>query len=634
MRASARGNDRGPRNRSCDATFVGAGAVAPPRQAAWGASKDSATDAQRGDVRSKGERLIVHPESTSGTPGRFLSAGKDAWVMPVVETGQCQHDGKHTADGVRGTITHAGIFKRSECSAISRDPHCHSLKVDDVCASRTTQIPEPTATSDSGEYAKHTEGGKTRDNSITETRFADGKAEIVHGRQTDVSGDGRRYLKHEQCSSQNTSSSSIDSALGERSSKLATTAKLGHDSPKTGRFEAPAHPSAATCEGQTPINAELVNPSDAERKAVATVEVEQLHICKLSRTLDTKPVCHYSITNTTGDQYLKSERLEHNNDQQPVRQVHDTSVISTVAPGFVPLALPAVLDTVTVPLALPRVLDTSTVPLALPRVLDTSTVPMALPRVLDTSTVPMAQPRVLDTGILPMALSRVLDTSTVPLALPRVLDTSIVPMALPRVLDTSIVPMPLPRVLDTSIVPMALPRVLDTITVPLALPRELDTSTFSRVSNVAVGSAWSSASETISVLSSTTIADHFAQSVPAERSPAIPRLCCCMCVSHSGDRTRRRIRTSGSGCTSVVGRAGAVAVALTTTSMLSYLPIAAYIVWASEKKVHETFPFENNTVFYILFITFIESILRPLVYFWRVVGCRCSASVSVDRRPR
>ena len=443
-----------------------------------------------------------------------------------------------------------------------------------MCASRATQIPEPTATSDSGEYAKHIEGGKTRDNSITETRFADGKDVNVHGRQTDVSGDGRRYHQHEQCGSQNTSSSSIDSVLGERSSKLATTAKLGHDSPKTGRSEAPAHPSAATCGGQTPIHAELVKPSDAERKAVATVEVEHLHMCKLSQTLDTKPVCHYSVTNTTGDQYLKSERLERSNDQQPVRQVHDTSVISTVAPGFAPLALPAVLDTVTVPLALPRVLDTSTVPIALPRVLDTSTVPLALPRVLDTSTVPMAQPRVL----------------------------------------------------DTSTVPMALPRVLDTITVPLALARELDTSTFSCVRNVAVGSAWSSASETISVLSSTTIADHFAQSVPAEPSPARPRLCCCMCVSHSGDRTRRRIRASGSGCTSVVGRAGAVAVALTTTSMLSYLPIAAYIVWASEKNVHETFPFENNTVFYMLFITFIESILRPLVYFWRVVGCRCSVT--------
>jgi len=446
-----------------------------------------------------------------------------------------------------------------------------------VCASRATQIPEPTATSDSGEYTKHSEGGKTRDNSITETRFADRKDENVHGRQTDVSGDGRRYLQHEQCGSQNTSSSSIDSVLGGRSSKLATAAKLGHDSPKTGRSETPAQPSAATCEGQTSINVELVKPSDAERKAVATAEVEHMH----------KPVCHYSVTNTTGDQYLKSERLEHINDQQPVRQVHDTSVISTVAPGFVPLALLAVLDTVTVPLALPRVLDTSTVPMALPRVLDTSTVPLDLPRVLDTSTVPMAQPRVVD-------------TSTVPLALPRVLDTSAVPMALPRVLDT--------------------------ITVPLALARELDTSTFSCVSNVAVGSAWSSASETISVLSSTTIADHFAQSVPAERSPARPRLCCCMCVSHSGDRTRRRIRASGSGCTSVVGRAGAVAVALTTTSMLSYLPIAAYIVWASEKNVHETSPFENNTVFYMLFITFIESILRPLVYFWRVVGCRCSVA--------
>ena len=232
--------------------------------------------------------MIVHPESTSDAPGRFLSAEKDAWVMPVVETGQCQQDGKHTADGVRETLTHAGIFKRSECSAISRDPHCHSLKVDDVCASRATQIPEPTATSDSGEYAKHTEGGKTRDNSITETRFADGKDENVHGRQTDVSGDGRRYHQHEQCGSQNTSSSSIDSVLGERSSKLATTAKLGHDSPKTGRSEAPAHPSAATCEGQTPIHAELVKPSDAERKAVATVEVEHLHMCKLSQTLDTK----------------------------------------------------------------------------------------------------------------------------------------------------------------------------------------------------------------------------------------------------------------------------------------------------------------------------------------------------------
>ena len=240
-----------------------------------------------------------------------------------------------------------------------------------MCASRATQIPEPTATSDSGEYAKHTEGGKTRDNSITKTRFADGKDVNVHGRQTDVSGDGRRYHQHEQCGSQNTSSSSIDSVLGERSSKLATTAKLGHDSPKTGRSEAPAHPSAATCEGQTPIHAELIKPSDAERKAVATVEVEHLHMCKLSQTLDTKPVCHYSVTNTTGDQYLKSERLEHSNDQQPVRQVHDTSVISTVAPGFAPLALPAVLDTVTVPMALPRVLDTSTVPIALPRVLDT-----------------------------------------------------------------------------------------------------------------------------------------------------------------------------------------------------------------------------------------------------------------------
>ena len=555
--------------------------------------------------------MILHPESTSDAPDRFLSAEKDAWVMPVVETGQCQHDGKHTADGVRETLTHAGILKGWECSAISRDPHCHSLKVDDVCASRATQIPEPTATSDSSEYTKHTEGGKTRDNSITETRFADRKDENVHGRQTDVSGDGRRYLQHEQCGSQNTSSSSIESVLGERSSKLATAAKLGHDSPKTGRSETPAHPSAATCEGQTSINAELVKPSDAERKAVATVEVEHMHMCKLSQTLDTKPVCHYLVTNTTGDQYLKSERLEHSNDQQPVRQVHDTSVISTVAPGFAPLALPAVLDTVTVPLALPRVLDTSTVLMALPRVLDTSTVPLALPRVLDTSTVPMAQPRVVD-------------TSTVPLALPRVLDTSAVPMAQPRVVDSGILPMALPRVLDTSTVPMALPRVLDTITVPLALPRELDTSTFSCVSNVAVGSAWSSASETISVLSSTTIADHFAQSVPAERSPARPRLCCCMCVSHSGDRTRRRIRASGSGCTSVVGRAGAVAVALTTTSMLSYLPIAAYFVWASEKNVHETFPFENNTVFYMLFITFIESILRPLVYFWRVVGCRCS----------
>ena len=246
-----------------------------------------------------------------------------------------------------------------------------------------------------------------------------------------------------------------------------------------------------------------------------------------------------------------------------------------------------------------------------------------------------------------MAQLRVLDTSTIPLALPRVLDTSAVPMAQPRVLDSGILPMALPRVLDTSTVPMALPRVLDTISVPLALARELDTSTFSCVSNVAVGSAWSSASETISVLSSTTIADHFAQSVPAERSPARPRLCCCMCVSQSGDRTRRRIRASGSGCTSVVGRAGAVAVALTTTSMLSYLPIAAYTVWASERNVHETFPFENNTVFYMLFITFIESILRPLVYFWRVVGCRCSvtsvcsackipkiASVSVDPRPK
>ena len=560
--------------------------------------------------------MIVHPESTSDTPGRFLSAEKDAWVVPVVETGQCQHDGKHTADGVRETLTHAGILKGWECSAISRDPHCHLLKVDYVCASRATQIPEPTATNDSSEYTKHTEGSKTRDNSITKTRFADGKDENVHGRQTDVSGDGRRHLQHEQCGSQNTSSSSIDSVLGERSSKLATTAKLGHDSPKTGRSEAPAHPSAATCGGQTPIHAELVKPSDAERKAVATVEVGHLHMCKLSQTLDTKPVCHYSVTNTTGDQYLKSERLEHSNDQQPVRQVHDTSVISTVAPGFAPLALPAVLDTVTVPLALPRVLDTSTVPLALPRVLDTSTVPMAQPRVLDTS--------------------------TVPLALPRVLDTSAVPMAQPRVLDSGILPMALPRVLDTSTVPMALPRVLDTITVPLALPRELDTSTFSCVSNVAVVSAWSSASETISVLSSTTIADHFAQSVPAERSPARPRLCCCMCVSQSGDRTRRRIRASGSGCTSVVGRAGAVAVALTTTSMLSYLPIAAYTVWASEKNVHETFPFENK-----LFITFIESILRPLVYFWRVVGCRCSvtsvcsackipktASVSGDQSPR
>ena len=196
--ASARGIDRRRRNRSCDATSGGAGAVDPPRQAAWGASKDSATTAERGEVRSKGERLIVHLESTSDTPGRFLSAEKDAWVMPVVETGQCQHDGKHTADGVRETITHAGIFKGSECSAISCDPHCHSLKVDDVCASRATQIPEPTATSDSGEYAKHTEGGKTRDNSITETCFADGKDENVHGRQTDVSGDGRRYLKHEE----------------------------------------------------------------------------------------------------------------------------------------------------------------------------------------------------------------------------------------------------------------------------------------------------------------------------------------------------------------------------------------------------------------------------------------------------
>ena len=281
-----------------------------------------------------------------------------------------------------------------------------------------------------------------------------------------VSGDGRRYVQHEQCGSQNTSSSSIDSVLGERSSKLATAAKLGHDSPKTGRSEVPAHPSAATCEGQTSINVELVKPSDAERKAVATAEVEHMH----------KPVCHYSVTNTTGDQYLKSERLEHINDQQPVRQVHDTSVISTVAPGFVPLALLAVLDTVTVPLALPRVLDTSTVLMAVPRLLDTSTVPLALPRVLDTSTVPMAQPRVVD-------------TSTVPLALPRVLDTSAVSMAQPRVVDSGILPMALPRVLDTSTVPMALPRVLDTITVPLVLARELDTSTFSYVSNVAVGSA-------------------------------------------------------------------------------------------------------------------------------------------------
>jgi len=46
---------------------------------------------------------------------------------------------------------------------------------------------------------------------------------------------------------------------------------------------------------------ELVKPSDAERKAVATAEVEHLHMCKLSQTLDTKPVCHYSVTNTTGD---------------------------------------------------------------------------------------------------------------------------------------------------------------------------------------------------------------------------------------------------------------------------------------------------------------------------------------------
>ena len=86
-RASARGIDRGRRNRSCDATSGGAGAVAPPRQAAWGASKDSATDGERGEVRNKSKRLIVHPESTSDTPGRFLSAEKDAWVVPVVETG-------------------------------------------------------------------------------------------------------------------------------------------------------------------------------------------------------------------------------------------------------------------------------------------------------------------------------------------------------------------------------------------------------------------------------------------------------------------------------------------------------------------------------------------------------------------
>ena len=165
--------------------------------------------------------------------------------------------------------------------------------------------------------------------------------------------------------------------------------------------------------------------------------------------------------------------------------------------------------------------------------------------------------------------------------------------------------------------------------VPLHLPgvpRVPDASAVSSVSNVAVGPAWSSASETISAFSSTTIAGNLAPKLPAERSPGRPGLCCC-CRSLSGskDRAQRSIRSSG--WTTKVGRAGALAVALTTTFMLAHIPIAGYIVWAVNNRQHVTFPYENNTMFYMLLVNFIESILRPLVYFWRVVGCRSLTSV-------
>lgn len=74
-------------------------------------------------------------------------------------------------------------------------------------------------------------------------------------------------------------------------------------------------------------------------------------------------------------------------------------------------------------------------------------------------------------------------------------------------------------------------------------------------------------------------------------------------------------------CTTVAGRAGALAMALTTTFMAAYVPIAVYLVWASCRGASIKFPSQDSTVYYMLLVNFMEGILRPLVYFWRVVGC-------------
>nr|KAG5710433.1 hypothetical protein BaRGS_022251 [Batillaria attramentaria] len=136
---------------------------------------------------------------------------------------------------------------------------------------------------------------------------------------------------------------------------------------------------------------------------------------------------------------------------------------------------------------------------------------------------------------------------------------------------------------------------------------------------VAVGSVWSSASETISALSSTTICSVHLPDLARLENPrtSSDKFCCGL-----APRLRSLKRLRFFSCTSVVGRAGALTIALTSTFIVAYVPIASYMVWASSKSVFMYFPSSSSVVYYMVMVNFIEGIIRPIIYIWRVVGFR------------
>ncbi|XP_070183871.1 uncharacterized protein [Littorina saxatilis] len=168
----------------------------------------------------------------------------------------------------------------------------------------------------------------------------------------------------------------------------------------------------------------------------------------------------------------------------------------------------------------------------------------------------------------------------------------------------------------------------DKIHSPFPSPVKSSVGAISCISAMAVGSVWSSASETISAISSTTILTHPTSNVLRELERSRQRESCCGLyilrgaeLTHMHRRKRRNRRSDASMCTTVAGRAGALAMALTTTFMAAYVPIAVYLVWASCRGASIKFPSQDSTVYYMLLVNFMEGILRPLVYFWLVVGC-------------